>query len=61
MSSNYATQSMPARVEGWIRPNPSSVMTFISTVDPTMQNEADHQAEQPTHNTTEQNDHSHWS
>lgn len=61
MSSNYATQSMPARVESWIRPNPSSVMTFISTVDPAAQNEADHQAEQPAHNTSDHTDQSHWS
>ncbi|PAW76912.1 MAG: hypothetical protein B9S32_13365 [Verrucomicrobia bacterium Tous-C9LFEB] len=62
MSSNYAPQSIPTRVnECWIRPNPSSVMTYISTVDPVIQNEATQQAEQPAQNVADSTDQSHWS
>lgn len=62
MSSNYAPQSIPTRVnESWIRPNPSSVMTYISTVDPVIQNEAAQQAEQPVPNVADSTDQSHWS
>lgn len=62
MSSNYAPQSIPTRVhESWVRPNPSSVMTYISTVDPVLQNEAAQQAEQPAQNVADSTDQSPWS
>lgn len=61
MSSNYAPQSIPTRaVEGWIRPNPSTMMTFISSVDPSVQYDMDHQAEQPAQKRPEPTEPSSW-